>query len=332
MLRGLKLGAILVVVLIGSIAPQVNNGQETTEPLIAGVARKDGVIVPFGLYKNEHWSKIGPETCSDKPMSSDTAEVLAAFGGIKRIPLAWFLWTEDGERPVILKVSKPVTVQSHCCEQWGLATGPNTVFKADSFPFPKIGVALSKPVKVELMRRLDPADAEAKSLLTFFSPRFETLEEAALHVKQDNANGLELREVLNAFYGAHIGSPQQTVLLKLQSAFCSRNALNGRTLFHVEVTKEYPAASCPVVAYGSFWISKDPKGTYTLLKQNGTSVYFFDCDQKGAGFFTPFGIVVGDKSTYVLGQSSGWENEWYLIIEVFDDEVKVVLQKDGGGC
>src|SRR5438093_6739216 len=160
MLRLRGLAAIFVVVLIGPEAPQAQKRQETTGPFIAGVARQDRVIVPFGLYKNGHWSKIDTETCSDKPMTGNTAEGLAALGGMKRIPLAWFLWTADSEQPVVMKVSKPVTVQSHCCQQWGLATGPNTVFSADSFPFPKLGLALSKPFKVELMRRLDAAEAE----------------------------------------------------------------------------------------------------------------------------------------------------------------------------
>ncbi|PYV84986.1 MAG: hypothetical protein DMG05_23610 [Acidobacteria bacterium] len=231
----------------------------------------------------------------DSPMPSNTAEALAALGGIKRIPLAWFLWTEDGEQPVVMKVSKPVTVQSHCCQQWGLATGPNTVFKANSFPLPNLDLTLSKPFKVELMRRLDAAEAEAKSLLTFFSPHFDLLEDVALRAKQDHASRLELRQVLNAFYGASIGSARQPVPLRLHSAFRSRKAVNGRTLFHVEVFKEYPAASCTVVAYSSCWISKDPMGTLTLLNQNGTSVGFFDCDWKGAAFFTPF--MFSDKAT-----------------------------------
>jgi len=317
---------------LGHVAPQAQGKQVTTEPLMAAVARKDGVIVPFGLYKSGHWSRIGPATCSDKPMPSNTAEALAAFGEIGRIPPAWFLWTEDGKHPLVMKVSKPVTVQSHCCQQWGLATGPNTVFKADSFPFPKLGVALSKPLKVELMSRLDAAEAEAKSLLTFLSPRFGSFEDVALHAKQDNAGGLELRDVLHALYGASIGSPRQPVPLKLHSAYRSRNAVNGRTLFYVEVFKEYPAASCPVVAHGSFWISKDPPGSLTLLNQNGTSVGFVDCDWKGAESFTPFGMFLADNLTYVLGQSNGWENEEYVILEIFEDRAHSVLQVNGGGC
>ena len=182
------------------------------------------------------------------------------------------------------------------------------------------------------MRRLDAAEAEAKSLLTFFSPHFDLLEDLALRAKQDDAGGLELREVLEAFYGPSIGSPRQPVPLRLHSAFRSRKAVNGRTLFYVEVFKEYPAASCTVVAYSSCWISKDPTGTLTLLKQNGTSVGFFDCDWKGAAFFTPLGIVVANNLIYVLGQSDGWESEGYVILEVLNNKVRTVLQVEGGGC
>jgi len=234
MLRLLKMGAIFVVLLNGSAASEARVGQEATGPFLAGVARKDGVIIPFGLYRNGNWSKIGPETCSDKPKPSNTAEATASLGGIKRIPLAWFLWTEEGEQPLVMKVSKPVTVQSHCCQQWGLATEPNTVFSANSFPFPKLGLAMSKRFKVELMRRLNPAEAEAKHLLTFLSPHFDLIEDAALRAKQDHIGGLEQREVLNAFYGSSIGSPLQPVPLKLHSAFRSWTAVNGRTLFRVE--------------------------------------------------------------------------------------------------
>jgi hypothetical protein len=328
----MKLVVICVVVLIGPETPQAQNRQETIGPFIAGVARQDGVIVPFGVYQSGHWSKIGPETCSDKPVPSNTAEALAALAGIKRIPPAWFLWTKDSEQPVVMKVSKPVTVQSHCCQQWGLATGPNTVFKAGSFPFPKLGLALSQPLKVELIDRLDTAGAEAKSLLAFFNPHFDRLEDVALQEKQDNANGLAQREVLNALYGASIGSPRQPVPLKLGKAFRSRNAVSGRILLHLEVFKEYPAASCPVVGYSSCWISKDPTGAFTLLNQNETSVGFFDCDWKGADFFTPLGIVVADNLAYVLGQSGVWENEVYVILEVLNNQIRSVLQVNGGGC
>lgn len=73
-------------------------------------------------------------------------------------------------------------------------------------------------------------------------------------------------------------------------------------------------------------------GILTILNQALTSVSFFDCDWKGAGFFTPLGIVAADNSTYVLGQSDSWESEWYVILEVLDKEVRSVLQVEGGGC
>src|SRR5690242_3506650 len=192
MLLLLTLASLIAVLLTGPVAPQFKNPQKTSGPFLAGVARKDGVIVPFGMYKSGRWSKIGPETCSDKPMPSNTADVLAVLGDTERIPSAWFLWTEEAEQPIVMHVSEPVTVQSHCCQQWGLATGPNTVFTADSFPFPKLGLTLSKSFKVELMLHLDPAEAEVKSLLTFLSQRFDALEDVALHAKQDNASELEL--------------------------------------------------------------------------------------------------------------------------------------------
>jgi hypothetical protein len=277
MLRLLRTAAILAVVFNGSSAPEAGIGQEATGQFLAGVARKDGVIIPIGIYKSGSWSKIGPETCSDKPVPSNTAEILGSLGGIKRIPPAWFLWTEEGEQPLVMKVTKPVTVQSHCCQQWGLATGPNTAFSADSFPFPKLGLALSKPFKVELMRRLDPAEAEATQLLTLIRPHFDLIEDAALRAKQDHIGGLEQREVLNAFYGADIRSPRQSIPLKLQSSFRSRNPVNGQTVFHVQVFKEYAAASCPLVASSPFWISRDPAGTFTVLNQKEASVGFVPC-------------------------------------------------------
>jgi hypothetical protein len=181
------------------------------------------------------------------------------------------------------------------------------------------------------MRRLDPAEAETKSLLTFLSPRFDALEDVALHAKQDYASGLELREVLNASYGASIGSPRQPIPLKLHSALRNRNSIGGRNLFYVEVFKQYPAASCPIVASSSFWVSKGPMGSLMLLNQNDTSVGFFDCGEK-AGFFTPLGMVVAGNVIYVLGQSNGWESEAYSILEVLDDKVRKVLDVGGGGC
>lgn len=68
MLRLMEMAAIIVVVLCVSAATEARIEQEATGTFLAGVARKDGVIIPFGLYKNGNWSKIAPETCSDTPV------------------------------------------------------------------------------------------------------------------------------------------------------------------------------------------------------------------------------------------------------------------------
>jgi hypothetical protein len=49
---------------------------------------------------------------------------------------------------------------SHCCQQWGLATSPDTVFDAHSYPFPKLGMALPHPFQAERMRHLDTTNPD----------------------------------------------------------------------------------------------------------------------------------------------------------------------------
>src|SRR5262245_53498472 len=102
MLGSRMLAVIFLFFLKWADVSKAETAATIVEPFIVGATRHDTVIVPFALYKCGKWSKMNLKTCSSEAISQSNIEAVLTSSGLKDIPMAWFLWSENAEQPVLV--------------------------------------------------------------------------------------------------------------------------------------------------------------------------------------------------------------------------------------
>lgn len=55
-------------------------------------------------------------------------------------------------------------------------------------------------------------------------------------------------------------------------------------------------------------------------------------DRRGESYMLPFGAVTVGGRRYWLAQFASFDDERYVVLEIKDTTVVVVIRKSGGGC
>ncbi len=104
----------------------------------------------------------------------------------------------------------------------------------------------------------------------------------------------------------------------------------------MEVVRQYPPRpedrGCGLETYVSGWVHHRDGKLAADSQLNARLTY---CDRVGVTYMLPFGRIRPRNKTYWVFQLSGWETEWYDVVEVRPKMARYVLEVfagSGRGC
>jgi len=280
-----------------------------------GVLRRDGIIIPFAAYDGKGWD-------SNWPFPTLDLTVPISIGGIPRrwwgptAPLVdWELSTPAGTRAA--HVVQPDWVRAHCVRQIGLKTDYRRGEPSpprDEQPYPKDGLAVSPPHPVERVEILSTAAREVRdlmpALLTAFNESERKVELRSGHpVIRRSREGVE--PTIEAVYA--FGADPRAYYLEATRAYreIGRNP-----------------AECSAIAFGTGWFVREGTTFRTLTMATD----LLNCRRESASYMLPLGVMRLDDRLYWLAQFSGWDHERYVVLEIKNKRVEVLVNAWGGSC
>src|SRR5262249_35765384 len=152
--------------------------QAADAPFAAGILRRDGVIIPFGVYDGKSWSNHWPKPSLDLTVPTDIGSVPSRWWGDAGPQGTWQVWTAFAE-PKTVKAIQPNWVDVQCVRQIGLQTDyrPEQMPPPPSEqPYPKDGLAVAPPRPIERVTVVPPGGPEANSMLAELKDAFNKAE------------------------------------------------------------------------------------------------------------------------------------------------------------
>lgn len=278
--------------------------------------RRDGVIVPFAAYDGKRWvtSWPAPKVDLDIPITLD--RVPKRWWGPASPAAEWQVWRGlEDPAPHTVQVTQPDWVDAHCVRQIGLRTDYHSdlpIPPPTEQPYPKDGLALAPPQTLLPIDVVGPG-AERNALADAgLRARFN----AAERETEINFNHPIPRRVRDAIEPV------------IEAAYAFGDA--PRT-YYVEASRLYRQLGdngCTVIAFATGWLIRDGKGS----KWADMAVDVLPCNQYGAVYMLPLGVLRLGARTYWLAQFSGWDRERYVVVDLKKDKVEAVVSAWGGGC
>ncbi len=295
---------------------------QPNSPLIVGIFREDGFIVPFAQYASRKWSNpwgltrtTEPQTVADLPYPWYLAQT--------QLLHAWPLLVSSTAVQSVMP-AKSVQVCSHCQQVWGLPTDyPNAQAPEPNSCTSNLGIALSRNVTGQVINLVKNEDADWMRVTKFVAGRF------------DQAEAAGLRKVISPQYLAQIPPQAQRkkVPLKLLHLYRAQLA-RGQTIFFFEVSKEYSGAvnpgdpGCHPISLLAGWIVQED-GQLTLVKTDFSPT---DCDGKEGGTSRPYAILQLDGKQFAVVEEDSYEGESYVIFQIHPRGLRRVLETYAGSC
>ncbi len=104
-------------------------------------------------------------------------------------------------------------------------------------------------------------------------------------------------------------------------------------MYYVEASRSYrqsedAGAECGVVAFANSWLIRDDTG----LRATRMDVTLMPCDREAASYMLPLAALRLSTRVFWIVQFSGWNDEYFDVIEPTAKAVDVALKVWGGGC
>jgi hypothetical protein len=227
----------------------------------------------------------------------------------------WEATTVDGPRA--LRVVQPEWVDAHCLRQVGLRTDYRSGREAPSAteqPYPKDGLAVSPAQAIEPIQTASVEAADVRpllpELLKVFNSAERVVEERFGHpIVRRSREGVA--PSIEAVYGVG-GSPR---------------------VYYVEAVRKYKRlgqslGDCTAIGFGTGWFVRDASGVRTLEM----AVDLLACNRYGASYMFPLGAMRLNGRLFWVAQFSGWDHERYVVLEIKNKTVDVVVSASGGSC
>lgn len=316
---------VLLIVIAGGMTPLAARDQtppaagEARSPLLLAVLNRDGLAVPFASFDGRRWKSPWPAHRGvEMPISIDDVE--KDWWGIGTRPQR-MTWWADGARRGEVRPTELANVKALCSTRVGLRTDHKTPGFAPprlKQPYPKDGLLVAGDASVDRIEIVEPGSPEWKRVSGLLVDHFNEVETDAAR------SFLDWRHPFNA-------QARKMVPLVLEAAYRAPNT-PGRTTYFVEAVRTYPArpdeGGCGLSTTGQGWIHVGPGGK-GKVELTARLTY---CDRKGVGFMLPLGVIRAAHRTYWVYQFSGFEGEWYQVVDAGKDGVRTVVSFHAGSC
>jgi len=281
-----------------------------------GVLRRDGAIIPFATFDGKRWGTAWPSPMNELTIPITLDAIPSRWWGPTATLRAWDAWI-GGSAPEPVTVTQPDWVSVHCQRQIVLKTS----YKSSKLPppiteqpYPKDGIAVSPPQPVESIELLAVTSIEAQELIGAVRDAF-------------NAGERRMEEQ----YGHPIARrAREGVVPTIEAVY----AYGDQTRFYyVESTRPYRILGqspdqCEAMGFGTGWFVREN----SKIRSIATDVDLLRCDRAGANYMYPFGVIRTDGKAFWLAQFSGWNREWFAVLELKPKIVEFRVSAFGGGC
>jgi hypothetical protein len=281
-----------------------------------GVLRRDGVLIPFASFDGRQWRNSWPAPDGNIVVPATLEGVPKRWWGPLAKPLdTWQAWVDAKARDV--RVTQPDWVQVHCARHLALRTDYHTaeIVPGDAEqPYPKDGLAISPPQRVETPSLLPAAATELEPLLPVLPKAFNDA------------------ETQTANRGRHPMSRRAREFADpaIEAAYAIGSSPR---YYYIEAMRSYRLLGqapddCVATAFGTGWFVREGDTVRSLL----TAVDVLPCNRFGASYMLPLGVVRVGERLFWLAQFSGGDHERYVVLEITPKKVDVMVSTWGGGC
>jgi hypothetical protein len=288
------------------------------------ILRRDGVIFPFAAFNRDSWRVSWPVGLSTVEIPIGLADIPDRWWGTNA-PNQWRAHLANGESVVDLEVLAPKGFRAHCASRMGLSTTYRSALPLPPVPvepFPKDGIAVSGNVPIEPIEVVDSK-----------SPEWSFMTDA-LHKEFDRVEEETVRGVRAQTGWRHPLSREQrgTHSIRLESWYRSPSGEPGWTVSYIEAVRAYPPGpedkGCGLETFVSGWLHHFSGELKRARELRGKLTY---CDRNGAMYMLPMGRIRPRERSYWIFQMSGWDSEWYDVVEVRPEKTRYVIEVFAGG-
>jgi len=288
---------------------------DSRDAFAVGVLRRDGIVLPFAVFDGKRWNAPWPDPANDLTVPIDVRAVPKRWWGVGAV-------LDRGEAilplgPRAVRVLQPDWVDIACSRYVGLKTDyqslqpppPRTVQ-----PYPKEGLAISPPHPIERVEIVSLASNEMRALVPVVHASFNQAE----------------REVESRFGHPITRRAREGIAPTLEAVYAYGDAPR---LYYVEAIRPYrrlgqSVDDCTAIGSGTGWFARDAGGVRAVTMV----VDVLNCNREAASYMLPLGVLKLHDHVYWLAQFAGWGHERYVVLDVKNKAVEVVVNKWGGAC
>jgi hypothetical protein len=316
----------LAIVMLSGIVPVLARGpapaalQERSAFLLAVLSR-DGYAMPFASFDGRRWRSPWPSGRNvEMPITMD--DVDESWWGIGKRPARMTLWAE-GAKVTEVALTRLAVVKSLCSTRLGIQTDykPRELTPPRmKQPYPKDGLLAAGDITVAPIDIVDRGSADWNRALILITDKFNKLETDATRT-------------FEAWRHPFDAKARRLQPITVEAVYRAPNQEAGWTTYFVEAVRNYPARprdrGCGLVTTGQGWVHVGPNERDAKVEFTARITY---CDRKGVGFMLPLGLVRAGNRTHWVYQFSGFEGEWYQVVDTDKDGVKSVAGFHAGSC
>jgi hypothetical protein len=287
------------------------------------VLRRDGLLIPFASFNRDSWQITWPFSLVGRDIPATLEAVPRQWWGTRR-PDQWRAWLTTGANEAI-ELRAPALVALFCSKRLGVRTTYRSRLPMPPVPvepFPKDGVVVSGDVPVEPIETVERDSAEWSPLAVALLPEFDRVEDHAID---------QIR-VTSRWRHPIARHARRTLPVRLESWYRSPAGEPGWTISYIEAVRQYPPGpedkGCGLETLVSGWLHHRDG---TLVKPVDLRAKVTYCDRVGAMYMLPFGRIRPKERAYWIFQMSGWEEEWYEVVQIGPGRTRFVIEVYAGG-
>ena len=296
--------------------------QEDASKFALAILRRDGAVLPFATFDGRRWRGRWPAEIRNLELPISLDDVPEDWWGVEPAPRRMTIWRDGARAGAVtltgLSITRPmceprITVKS----DYKSESTPPPPFE---MPYPKDGLLSSGDLTLERIASVEKGSADWNRIMIAIKERFDREESAAaraftswVHPVQEDRRRL-MPIALEALYRAPTDDPNWTA-------------------YYVEAVRQYPPAprdqdGCGLATFGHGWVlvsrNEDIKVQISALVTY--------CDRKGVSYILPFGFIRADDHVYWVYQFSGFEEEWFEVVEPTRGSIRSHVAYRVGAC
>jgi hypothetical protein len=318
--RAMLAGAVLFCLAPPVPGPAVRAQAHDDGPLLLGVLRRDGIILPFASFDGRRWSTPWPaDLRQDLPITLD--DVPDRWWGRPGRPGALTLWA-DGASEGVVALDRPATIPIMCSSRIVLRTdytSKQPLPPPFEQPYPKDGLVISGPQRIVPIPAVPRDSGEWKATPGVIASEFNRLEDMAAH------SFLDWRHPVHP-------TVRQRTPIEIEALYRVPMDERGWAAYYVEAVRQYAPApedqGCGLVTFLSGWIRLPEKGR-PLMDLTARVAY---CDRRGAAYMLPLGTLRLDGRQFWIYQISGHDREWYVVARPARRSIEIHAEYEAGSC